>query len=81
MTTNIQEVTKCNPAENGQPASYVCTCRQCGGEMEAKWQSPLLPGRAGYWYLTCWNACAMNGYTFTSMSYASMDLEPYMTKS
>lgn len=80
MTTSIKEIEKCSPAENSQPAveNQPCTCRKCGGVMEAKWQSPLIPGRAGYWLLTCWNRCALNGYTFTNNTYPSVDLTPYL---
>lgn len=81
MSTSIKEATYVTPAENSQPASGVpCTCRICGGTMEAKYQVPLLPGRSGYWYLTCWNPCPMNGYTFTNNTYPSVNLAPYLTK-
>ena len=62
------------------PAAVPCVCRHCGKVMEAKYQTPLMPGRSGYWYLTCWSAsCAMNGYTFTNNSYSTVDLTPYLS--
>lgn len=78
MFTGTQEGTSCAPAEDSQPD--LCTCRVCGGQMEAKFQPALLPGRAGYWYLTCWNPCALNGYTFTNNTYPTVNLTPYLTK-
>ena len=81
MSTNEKGKTSCAPAENSQPFASPCICRQCGQPMEAVWQPALLPGRTGFWYLTCWGSgCALNGYTFTNRTYATMDLTAYLVK-
>lgn len=60
------------------PETPRCSCRVCGQVMEAKYQAGLLPGRAGYFYLTCWNgACWMNGYTLADVTYPKVDLSVY----
>lgn len=68
------------PPPEAAPKTCDTTCRHCGLPMEALWQSPLLPGRSGYWYLTCWNECALYGYTFTNNTYPTVDLTPYLEK-
>lgn len=62
------------------PAAPTCTCRLCGSVLEALYQTPLMPGRTGYWLLTCRNSCPLNKQTFISTTYATVDLTSYLTK-
>jgi len=82
MSALIEGVQSCSPADkNSHPLPLPAQqriCRHCNGELEALYQPPLLPGRSGYWYLTCWNPCALHGYTFTNNTYPTMDLTPYL---
>lgn len=53
-------------------------CRCCGEIMGADWQQNLIPGKTGYFLLTCRNrACEMNDYTFGEQSYPAIDLREY----
>ena len=72
-----KEVQLCT---NEYPADAPTICRCCKGDLEKKFQPALIPGRAGYWYLTCWNPCALHGYTFTNNTYPTVDLTPYLEK-
>lgn len=57
----------------------VIHCRCCGKPMEAAYQSPLIAGRTGFFYLTCWQEdCRLAGQTFTTKSYDTMDLSAYL---
>lgn len=76
MFTGTQEGSKCAPAENSQP---VCTCRRCGGTLDAQYQVLGLPHNPGYWFLTCWNkSCALYSVTRSASSYSTFDLTPYL---
>jgi len=82
MSTRIKETTPCTPAENSHPAPDVpCTCRLCGGTLDAKYQRLGLPDKPGYWVITCWNkSCDLYGFTRSAASYPTFDLAPYITK-
>ena len=83
MTTAVKGKPTCTGGENTAPlplSAQQRTCRCCNGQMEASFQPALLPGRPGYWLLTCWNTCDLNGYTFTNNTYPTVDLEPYLVK-
>jgi len=72
----------CTSAENSQPDSSVpCTCRACGGTLDAKYQPLGLPDKHGYWIVTCWNkACGLYTVTRSASSYLTFDLAPYLVK-
>ena len=78
MSLNPQEVAHVTTADANQRPTY--TCRHCGQPAEVLWQPPLLPERPGFYYITCWNACALKGYTFSSVSYSTIDLSNYLKK-
>lgn len=54
-------------------------CRCCGEPIEPKYQPPLLPGKQGFFFLTCeTDGCPLVGQTFTTKTYDTVDLTPYM---
>jgi hypothetical protein len=62
-------------------AEVPCTCRSCGGTLDAKFQATGLPDKPGYWLLTCWNPdCELKAVTRTALTYATFDLAPYLVK-
>ena len=63
------------------PANVPCTCRCCGGVLDAQYQPLGLPDKPGYWLLTCWNRnCGLHSVTRTALTYATFDIAPYLEK-
>lgn len=61
------------------PADLPCTCRVCGGALEAKSQQSGIPAKPSYWILTCWNrACGLYSVTRSAASYSTFNLAPYL---
>jgi len=66
------------PTVSSAPAAPTCTCRACGQSMDAKYQPGLIAARPGHFIVTCWNPdCWMQKYTFTDVSYPTVDLAAY----
>lgn len=56
----------------------IVPCRCCGETLDAKYQPPIVPGKPGFHYLTCWNKdCQLSEQTFTDKSYLTVDISPY----
>ncbi len=57
----------------------TCNCRKCNQPLRKEYQPPLREGGRDYYYLTCDNdQCQMFGYTFTTDTYDTLDLTPYL---
>lgn len=54
-------------------------CRCCGNPVEKlDWQQAIVPGKPGYWMITCLTpACDLYYHTFSSRSYDTMNLADY----
>lgn len=56
-------------------------CRCCGHAIDPKYQPPLMPGKEGFFYLTCeTEGCKLAGQTFTTRTYDTLDLSAYLCK-
>jgi len=63
------------------PVDLPCTCRVCGGALEAKQQLTGIPEKPAYWIVTCWNrACGLYSVTRSASLYPTFDLTPYLEK-
>lgn len=61
------------------PADLPCSCRVCGGVLEAKFQLSGKPNNDGYWILTCWNkTCTLNSVTRSAQTYSTFDISEYI---
>lgn len=80
MSTIKKGVQLCSPAENSQPASNVpCTCRVCGGTLDAQFQSDGKSATTGYYIVTCWNkVCGLYTVTRSAQTYPTFDLSLYI---
>ena len=64
---------------NEQRKPLVGKCRCCGGSLDVQWQPSIVPGKSGYFLVTCWDkSCTLEGYTLVDIGYPDMDLTAYL---